>query len=109
MVWCEGGPVEREEKQTFWRELDAWSSEVIRGNLVEETEVVRRSDDQADGAQGGGGSEPKNSPEPLLVAMVMNRLTDAARQESPSTIMFTNDIMRHDEMCNESRGENLER
>lgn len=54
-------------------------------------------------AQGGGGTELRTSPEPLLVAMVMNRPTDAVRQEAPSTIMFAYDIMRHNEIYNESR------
>lgn len=60
------------------------------------------------GAQGGDRTEPRTSPEPLLVAMVMNRPTDAVRQESPSNIKFADDIMRHNEIYNESR-ENLER
>lgn len=60
-------------------------------------------------AQGGGRIEPRTSPQPLLVAMVMSRPTDAVRQESPSTIMFADDIMRHDEIYNESREKNLER
>ena len=45
---------------------------------------------------------------PFLFAIVMDRLTDKIRQESPQTMMFTDDIV----ICSEIRGqveESLER
>ena len=39
------------------------------------------------------------APSPFLFAMLMDRLTDEVKQESPWTIMFAADIM----ICSESR------
>ena len=43
--------------------------------------------------QGGGGTASRISSEPLLVAMVMDRLTDEVRQEPPWTMMSGDDFM----------------
>ena len=58
--------------------------------------------------QGGGGSASRTSSEPLLVALVMDRLTDDVRQESPWTMMFADDIVIFSE-SREQREEHLER
>ena len=51
------------------------------------------------GVPGGGGTASRISSEPLLVAMVMDRLTGEVRQESPWTMMFEDDSV----ICSESR------
>ncbi|CAF90588.1 unnamed protein product, partial [Tetraodon nigroviridis] len=53
------------------------------------------------GVPSGGGTASAISPEPLLVAMVMDRLTDEVRQESPWTTMFAGDIV----MCSREQVE----
>ncbi|TRY54572.1 hypothetical protein DNTS_001573 [Danionella cerebrum] len=55
----------------------------------------------------GGGLHQGSALSPFLFAMVMDRLTDEVRQESPWTMMFADDIV----ICSESREqveENLE-
>ena len=57
--------------------------------------------------QGGGGTASRISTEPLLVYYGDDKLTDEVRQESPWTMMFSDDIV----ICTESREqveENLE-
>ena len=58
--------------------------------------------------QSGGRTASRIGPEPILVAMVMDRLMDGVRQQSPWTMIFADDIVFYSE-SREQFEEDLER